>query len=197
MAMERGKSPAITKQKPVIYFSHSLKYYNTEIEKEDLKFLQSLGHVVNPNGKGITGEIFEYLLKVSESDAVWYRGNTIGVAFEVLTALAMRIPVYSLETKQVISKVEITTLIDTFQNGPFIDDLVMFEAIQPEGIIGFLPFVVHPRIYGVFTACFHNLSILLYLLYDGELFFSFPSSPFCHCSPQTPFNYSFNIYLTL
>jgi hypothetical protein len=121
----------------VIYYAHSLKYYNTEIEKEDLKFLQSLGHVVNPNGKGITGEIFEYLLKVSESDAVYFRGNTIGVAFEVLTALAMRIPVYSLETKQPINKAEKTILIDIFQNSPFIDDLTMFEAMFPQAYPNF------------------------------------------------------------
>jgi len=126
------------KQKPVIYYAHSLSFYNTEIEKEDLKFLQSLGHVVNPNGKGITGEIFEYLLKISESDALWYRGNTIGVAFEVLTALAMHIPVYSLETKQLINKAERTILIDTFQNSPFIDDLVMFEAMFPQAYPNFL-----------------------------------------------------------
>jgi len=136
--MERGRSRASIKHKPVIYYSHSLHYYNTDTEREDLKFLQSLGHVINPNGKGITGEIFEYLLKVSESDAVWYRGNTIGVAFEVLTALAMRIPVYSLETKQRISKAERTTLIDTFRNSPFIDDLVMFEAIFPQAYPDFL-----------------------------------------------------------
>jgi hypothetical protein len=122
----------------VIYYAHSLKYYNTEIEKEDLKFLQSLGDVVNPNGKGITGEIFEYLLMVSECDAVWYRGNTPGVAFEVLSALAMRIPIYSLETKQMINKAERTILIDIFQNSPFLDDLVMFEALFPHAYSNFL-----------------------------------------------------------
>jgi hypothetical protein len=127
-----------TNRDAVIYYSHSLKYYNTEIEKEDLKFLQSLGYVVNPNGKGITGEIFEYLLKVSESDAVWYRGNTIGVAFEVLTALALRIPVYSLETRQLINNAERTILIDVFQNSPFVDDLVMFEAMFPQAYPNFL-----------------------------------------------------------
>ena len=40
-------------------------------------------------------------------------------------------------------------------------------------------------------------SILLDLLYYGKLLFSFPSSPFCHCSPQTTFNSSLNMYLTI
>jgi len=141
--MEKERTLTSIKHKPVknaffIYFSHSLCYYNTAIEKDDIKFLESLGHVVNPNGKGITGEIFEYLLMVSECDAVWYRGNTPGVAFEVLTALAMRIPVYSLETRQLISNAERTILIDVFQNSPFIDDLVMFEAMFPQAYPNFL-----------------------------------------------------------
>jgi hypothetical protein len=141
--MEKERILTSIKHKPVgntfhIYYSHSLRYYNTDTEKEDLKFLQSLGDVVNPNGKGITGEIFEYLLMVSECDAVWYRGNTPGVAFEVLTALAMRIPVYSLETKQMINKAERTILIDIFQNSPFLDDLVMFEAMFPQAYANFL-----------------------------------------------------------
>jgi len=141
--MEKERTLTSIKHKSVknsffIYYSHSLKHYNTEIEKEDLKFLQSLGHVINPNGQGATREIFEYLFMVSECDAVWYRGNTIGVAFEVLTALAMRIPVYSLETRQLINKAERTILIDIFQNSPFIDDLTMFEAMFPQAYPNFL-----------------------------------------------------------
>jgi hypothetical protein len=136
--MEKERTLTSIKHKPVIYYSHSLQYYNTDIEKEDLTFLQTLGHVVNPNGKGTTREIFEYLLMVSECDAVWYRGITPGVAFEVLTALAMRIPVYSLETKQLINNAEKTILIDVFQNSPFLDDLVIFEAMFPQAYPDFL-----------------------------------------------------------
>jgi len=128
-----------TPVKSFIYYSHSFHFYNSEIERADIEFLQSQGEAYNPNGRGRTRAISEYLLAVSESDVVWYRGNTIGVAFEVLTALALQIPVFSLETKQRINKAEITILIDTLRNSPsFSDDLVLFEAMFPHAYPNFL-----------------------------------------------------------
>jgi len=117
-----------------IYYSHSIRYYNTQQEENDIKFLNSKKcKIVNPNGLRLGQDMFQYLYKVKECDAVWYRGNTIGVAFEVLTALAMKKSVYSLESKQIISSYEITNFVNIFWNRYYIkDDLSLFEKIFPE-----------------------------------------------------------------
>jgi len=116
-----------------IYYAHSLDLYFTEIEKKDLKYLTSKKFkVVNPRDLNLGKDMFQYLFKVKECDAVWYRGNTIGVALEVITALAMKKPVYSLKTRKKISRSEIAYLVNIYQNNAFIGyDLVLFEKVFP------------------------------------------------------------------
>jgi len=123
-----------------IYYSHSIRYYNTQQEKNDIKFLNSKKcKIVNPNGLRLGKDMFQYLFKVKECDAVWYRGNTIGVVFEVLTALAMKKTVYSLESRDLMNRYEITDFIDIFHHRPYIEqDLSSFEAIFPEYLDNFL-----------------------------------------------------------
>jgi len=123
-----------------IYYAHSMCFYDTKTEKEDLKFLKSKqSKIINPNGLRLGKDIFQYLFKVKECGAVWYRGNTIGVVFEVITALSMKKPVYSLETKDIMNHYEITDFVNIFHHRPYIEqDLSSFEAIFPEYLDNFL-----------------------------------------------------------
>jgi len=124
-----------------IYYAHSLCFYDTKTEKEDLKFLRSFKRtkIVNPNGLALGKDMFQYLFLIKQCDAVWYRGNTIGVIFEVLTALTMRKHVYSLETKNIMNRSEILVFIDIFLNNEYVDhDLVEFKATFPEHYANFL-----------------------------------------------------------
>jgi hypothetical protein len=131
-----------------IYYAHSIKFYNTETERRDLKFLRTVKHVkvLNPNGLALGKDMFRYLFKVKQCDAVWYRGTTIGVVFEVLTALAMGKPVYSLETKDIMNRYEILDFINIFVNNEYVEhDLVRFKKIFPEyydnfvSMLGYMP----------------------------------------------------------
>ena len=117
-----------------IYYAHSFQYYDSQTERNDLKFLKSKhAKVINPNGLALGKDMIQYLFKVKDCDAVWYRGNTIGVVFEVLTALAMHKPVYSLETKDVISPINIKYFAGIFRNNRYIDnDLFSFEFYFPD-----------------------------------------------------------------
>jgi|YelNatPaOPRAMG01_1025707.scaffolds.fasta_scaffold13306_5 hypothetical protein len=117
-----------------IYYAHSLDLYFTEIEKKDLKYLTSKKFkVVNPRDLNLGKEMIRYLYKVKDCDAVWYRGNSIGVIFEILTALTLRKPVYSLESKKKMSKDEMLNFINTFQNNRYVDnDLFTFEYFFPD-----------------------------------------------------------------
>ena len=105
-----------------IYYAHSIKFYNTQKELEDLKFLSTLkSEIVNPNGLRFEGKrsMEPYLLLISESDSVWYRGDTIGVIQEVLTALTLNKPVYSLETKKSITSQQISKFARIFGESPY------------------------------------------------------------------------------
>ena len=78
----------------IIYYSHSMQYYDTDTERKDVAFLSKLKNstVINPNGMDLQGydkrSMIPYLITVKRSDAVWYRGSTIGVIAECLTALS-------------------------------------------------------------------------------------------------------------
>jgi len=118
-----------------VYYAHSISFYNTWIEKDDLEFLRSLKHtkIVNPNGLALGKDMFQYLFLVKQCDAVWYRGNTIGVVFEVLTALAMHKPVYSLETKGEIQEYDISYFVNIFRNNYYFNsDLLAFKVNFPK-----------------------------------------------------------------
>ena len=121
-----------------VYYAHSISFYNTWIEIEDLKFLRSLKHtkVVNPNGLKINSSekfIIPYLQTVEKCDFVCYRGYTIGVVFEVLTALAMHKPVYSLETKGKMQEFDISYFVNIFRNNYYFNsDLLAFKVNFPK-----------------------------------------------------------------
>jgi hypothetical protein len=131
-----AKRHTVQKDKPFyIYYSHSMCFYDTKTEKEDLKFLKSFKHakIVNPNGLGLGRDMIQYLSQVKQCDTVCYRGNTIGVVFEVLTALAMHKPVYSLEAKDIMTHYEILDFINIFVNNDFVKhDLARFKDVFPE-----------------------------------------------------------------
>lgn len=115
-----------------IYYAHSIRLYNTRTEKDDLDFLNSFGHsiTVNPNSNEFNGKssMKPYLLSVSECDSLWYRGKTIGVIFEILTALALNKNVNSLTTKEPISELEVSNFADVFKEHRYFEsDIRLFE----------------------------------------------------------------------
>ncbi|AKA49673.1 hypothetical protein IX51_11815 [uncultured archaeon] len=117
-----------------IHYAHSIRLYNVSIEKDDLDFLNSFGHsiTVNPNGLEFKGKrsMKPYILSVSECDSFWYRGKTIGVIFEVLTALALNKNVTSLTTKEPISDIEVSNLAEIFKKHRFFEsDIRLFEKL--------------------------------------------------------------------
>lgn len=117
-----------------IYYAHSIILYNTSIERNDLDFLNSFGHsiTVNPNSNGFNGKrsMKPYLLSVSECDSLWYRGKTIGVIFEVLSALAFDKNVHSLTTKGPISEIEVSNFADVFKKHRFLEsDIIIFKNL--------------------------------------------------------------------
>lgn len=117
-----------------IYYAHSVILYNTSIERDDIEFLYSLKHseIINPNSNEFTGKrsMKPYLLSVSECDSLWYRGKTIGVIFEVLTALALNKNVNSLTTKEPISEIEVSNFADIFKGHRFLEsDIRLFDNL--------------------------------------------------------------------
>jgi len=115
-----------------IYYSHPKELYGSDIEKIDLDFLSSKGDVTNPRGYNERDMIF-YIKLLKEHDVVYYRCLGFGVSFEVLSALAFEIPVYSLETKRSISKSQIKGVVEVFKSSPhFKKDVKAFETNFPE-----------------------------------------------------------------
>lgn len=117
-----------------IYYAHSIRLYNTPTEMNDLDFLNSFGHsiTVNPNSNEFNGKSSTkpYLLSVSECDSLWYRGKTIGVLFEVLTALAFDKNVHSLTTKGPISEIEVSDFAGLFKRHRFLEsDIILFKNL--------------------------------------------------------------------
>jgi hypothetical protein len=117
-----------------IYYAHSIRLYNTPTEMNDLYFLNSFGHsiTINPNSNEFKGKrsMKPYLLSVSECNSLWYRGKTIGVIFEVLTALALNKIVISLITKEPISEIEVSDFADLFKKHRFLEsDIILFENL--------------------------------------------------------------------
>lgn len=115
-----------------VYYAHSIGYYDTEIEITDIEFLHNLKHskIVNPNDLDLGHNMFRYLLVVEKCDSVWYRGETIGVVLEVLTALSMGKPVYSVVSGNIISTTEIKTFARIFKLASYYKhDLMQIECI--------------------------------------------------------------------
>ena len=106
----------------IIYYSHSMQYYDTDTERKDVAFLSKLKNstVINPNGMDLLGydkrSMIPYLITVKRPDAVWYRGSTIGVIAEYLTALSLNKKVYSLEARKPIARSEISNFSEMFKD---------------------------------------------------------------------------------
>ena len=82
-----------------VYYAHSLKFYNTAIEKTDVDFIKSKGFfIVNPNSNQFhsSKDMRVYLSAIRKCNAVYYRGSSIGVILEILTAQAMNKSVFKI-----------------------------------------------------------------------------------------------------
>ena len=115
-----------------IYYAHSIKYYFSKKEEEDVRYLYKLKCIIiNPSDLVFDTEgMTPYLLKVKECDAVYFRGETIGVILEVLTALVQDKKVFSLESKKFISEEKIKKFSYLFfQSSVFGDDLDLIEQL--------------------------------------------------------------------
>ena len=124
-----------------IYYSHPMKLYSSDIEKEDLAFLARKGKVTNPRDIEFL-EMIDYIKLLKEHDVVYYRDLHYGVAFEVLSALAFGIPVYSLETKRRISKRLLREIVEVFKNSPYFEeDVEKFKTNFPEFYTKFLDII--------------------------------------------------------
>ena len=106
------------------YYAHSMEFYDSQQEKSDLKhFTAKMPNVmiVNPKTLGLGNSMSEYLKVVQTCDEVWFRGTTIGVNLEILTALAMGKPVFSMITKKPISDSVKTYFISNFNKSFYRD----------------------------------------------------------------------------
>lgn len=84
-------------------------YYGSDQETDDLNYLKTVSsQIVNPNTPKYQRErgMRVFLQLVSECSAIWYRGDSKGVIIEVLSALAIGKPVYSLKSRKRISNQE-------------------------------------------------------------------------------------------
>ncbi len=127
------KITIITNSNNRIYYAHPIQTYNTAIESSDLRFLNGKGKLTNPRSLDIGSDMFSYVRIVKDHDCVWFRGNSIGVVLEVLSALAFRKNVYSLETKKAITEQQITVMVEIFNSFYYKDnDIRRFKAMFPE-----------------------------------------------------------------
>ena len=117
-----------------VYYAHSIQYYNRITEQKDIKYIQSLKYnVVNPNGLNLGHSMMPYLLKVKDADVVYYRGDTIGVVLEVITAKIFNKPVYSLGTHELMSNEEFNYFLNIYKNFPYMhNDISMIKSITNE-----------------------------------------------------------------
>lgn len=117
-----------------VYYVHPLYVYNADVDvvRNDMELLQSLNlkslnldhmhKIINSSKLHLGVDMIPYLKVVKQCDEVWFRGRTADVSLVVLSALALRLPVLSLERKQPISKTEISNLATTFNQSGFYND---------------------------------------------------------------------------
>lgn len=118
-----------------IYYAHSIALYNSECEKQDLVFLQSINTVLNPRDLNQNGMpvFINFTLYAKQ---VWYRGYTAGVCLEVIVALLKHIPVFSLYTRLPISIKEQTRIIDTYNKTGLVEsDIAMLSGIFSKSFV--------------------------------------------------------------
>ena len=106
-----------------VYYSHSMRIYDTEREKKEIKFLnRKFGRVCNPNGDiEWRGDMQPYIEAVKKSDMVVlseYEGHIgRGVFVEVKTALDEKKPVYVIKNDNdafSLHKVDDVNVVDPF-----------------------------------------------------------------------------------
>jgi len=103
-----------------IYYAHSIALYNTDQEKLDLEFLQSIKPVLNP--KDINEDKMSVFINYTLfAEKIWFRGYTAGVCLEVIVALLKNIPICSLETRLPISTTEIKQIITSYKESGMFD----------------------------------------------------------------------------
>lgn len=114
------------------YFAHSMQYYNTNIEKKIIEKLSKKYHVLNPNELNLGHNMMSYIDVVYNSDIVVYHGNTVGVAFEVLSAMAFNKPVMNVDLKY-IPKKDLNQFRFVFKNSKYAyKNMLEFKYAYPD-----------------------------------------------------------------
>jgi len=127
--------------KPKIYYAHPMNLYFSEIETKDLMFLSQKGIITNPRDIKFENMI-DYINLVKNHNIVYYRGNTWGVAFEIISSISFEIPVYSLATKRKMSKKQYKEIIKSFKDSPYYEeDILSFKNKFPEFYDSFLKII--------------------------------------------------------
>jgi len=85
-----------------VYYSRDFQLYETETESKDIEYLNYIGPVKFKN-LILQDESF-YLSEIMTCSNLFFRGNSQKTALEVLFALSLKIPIFSLETKNRISE---------------------------------------------------------------------------------------------
>ncbi len=125
-----------------IYYAHPIGTYYTAIENKDLAFLKNKGIITNPRDLNIGSDMFCYLKVVKRNDMVYYRGQTIGVVLEILSALAFGKKVYSIETRKSISKREKDLFVQILNSSIHREsDIYQFKYYFPDDFNNFIKLI--------------------------------------------------------
>lgn len=124
----------INKAKQTVYYAHSMAMYGTDIEAQDIKMLENNGYkVINPAILELH-DMWAYVdIVYSKADMVYYRGYTIGVAQEVISALIFKKQVFKCSNKEKITSNDKENLISLIINNNFLrKDLFNFKTRYPD-----------------------------------------------------------------
>jgi len=128
----------------LIYYSHPAYTYFTEIEDLDTEYLSQFqknfpsARIIYPNQMNDIG-MEAYLKAVNQSDIICYRGNTWGVVFEVLTAIALSKHVSNIEQRRYITKEETLEFVKLFKDNHYSkSDMDLFNLLFPDSYKSFV-----------------------------------------------------------
>jgi len=80
-----------------------------------------------------------YLKAVNQSDIICYRGNTWGVVFEVLTAIALSKHVFNIGQRRYIIKEETLEFVKLFKGNHYSkSDMNLFNLLFPDSYKSFV-----------------------------------------------------------
>jgi hypothetical protein len=118
----------------LIYYSHPISTYFTEIEQQDIDYLfqfQPYARIINPNEIGAS-RMSAYLRVVSDCDIVCYHGETWEVVFEVVTSLTLGKPVFNITQQRNIISEEIQHFIEIFTSSKHRkQDIALVKSLFP------------------------------------------------------------------